>query len=157
MDLVRPIWSVATRAVGDALLWSHIASLSGRTYNPLNPNCNPRTKRLDRYHFADNNPWTDVPDRWMEMYEPFQHRIVNPAHLRGRMVKHLFDRERSGGYRVVIPDQYNTCMAPDVPANQQPGQKPPAHDRFRKGFRQHHDSCRWSHRYDHERPCLRVL
>ena len=134
MDLVRPIWSVATKAVGDALLWSHIASLSARTYNPLGPDCNPRTKRLDRYHFADTNPWTDVHDRWMESCEPFQHRIVNPAHLRGRMVKHLFERERSGGHRVVIPDQYNTCMAPDVPPNLPPGQKPPAHDRFRKGF-----------------------
>ena len=133
-DLVRPVWSVAARAVGDTLLWSHVASLSARTYNPYRPDQDNRMKRLDRYHFVDTNPWTGVRDTWMELGEPFQHRMVNPAHLRGRMVKHLFDRERSNGFREVIPGQYNTCMAPDVPPNLPQGQKPPAHDRYRKSF-----------------------
>ena len=132
-DLVRPLWSVAVKAVGDSLLWSHIASMSARTYNPYDPNKETKIKRLDRYHKRDLNPFTGVADRWMAGGEPFQHRIVNTGHLRARMVKHLFDRERSGGIRVVIPDQYNTCMPPDVPKDLPPTQKPPAHDRFRKG------------------------
>ena len=82
-DLQRPLRAVLVKAVGDALLWSHVAGLSGRTYNPLDPK-NPtheKIKRLDRLNLPMRHPHFDTMEP-MEQGEPFEARIVNSSHLR---------------------------------------------------------------------------
>ena len=82
-DLQRPLRSVLVKAVGDSLLWSHVASLSARTYNPMDPTTPgvEKMKRLDRLHLPERHPRKETLTP-MELAEPFEARIVNAAHLR---------------------------------------------------------------------------